>query len=242
MQRQKTILAAALMAPALVIAPLASAQTQTPPAETTAPSATPSTPATPGATTTPAAPDATATTTTTPAAPSATVTTTPAPATSSTAAAPATPAAPGAAQGVTMTQAIETAVQAVSGSGVIDAELEDKRSGPVYEIEVVAEDSIMEVQVDGNTGEVLNTKKERLKGLWMDWFRADRIEATRGALGTLSAAIETAESTHSGQVVEVSLDEEKDQLYWDLELKTAAGEMEVMVDTATGSIIASDRD
>ncbi len=72
MQRQKTILAAALMAPTLVIAPLAYAQTQTTPAESTAPSAAPVTPVTPDATATPAAP----TTTMTPVAPSATTTTT----------------------------------------------------------------------------------------------------------------------------------------------------------------------
>lgn len=61
---------------------------------------------------------------------------------------------------VTIDQAIKTASEKVSGK-VIEAELEKKHDKLVWEVEVVtAENKVMEVHIDAETGAVIDVEEE----------------------------------------------------------------------------------
>jgi uncharacterized membrane protein YkoI len=64
---------------------------------------------------------------------------------------------------VTIDQAVKTASEKVSGK-VIEAELEHKHNKVVWEVEVVtAEDKVMEVHIDADTGTVIDVEEEKAK-------------------------------------------------------------------------------
>jgi len=64
---------------------------------------------------------------------------------------------------VTIDQAVKTASEKVSGK-VIEAELEKKHSKLVWEVEVVtAENKVMEVHIDADTGAVIDVEEEKAK-------------------------------------------------------------------------------
>ncbi len=61
---------------------------------------------------------------------------------------------------VTVEQAIKTASEKVAGK-VIEAELERKHDKAVWEVEIVgADDKVMEVHVDADTGAVIDTEEK----------------------------------------------------------------------------------
>lgn len=64
---------------------------------------------------------------------------------------------------VTIDQAVKTASEKVSGK-IIEAELEKKHNKLVWEVEVVtAENKVMEVHIDAETGAVIDVEEEQSK-------------------------------------------------------------------------------
>ncbi len=64
---------------------------------------------------------------------------------------------------VTIDQAVKTASDKVSGK-IIEAELEKKHNKLVWEVEVVtAENKVMEVHIDADTGAVIYVEEEKAK-------------------------------------------------------------------------------
>jgi predicted small secreted protein len=64
---------------------------------------------------------------------------------------------------VTIDEAIKTASEKIAGK-IIEAELEKKHNKLVWEIEVVtAENKVMEVHIDAETGAVIDVEEEKTK-------------------------------------------------------------------------------
>lgn len=64
---------------------------------------------------------------------------------------------------VTVDQAIKTATEKVPGK-VIEAELEQKHKKLVWEVEIVtAENKVMEVHIDADSGAVIDVEEEKAK-------------------------------------------------------------------------------
>lgn len=64
---------------------------------------------------------------------------------------------------VTIDQAIKTATEKIAGK-VIEAELEKEHKKLVWEVEVVtAENRVMEVHIDADTGDVIDVEEEHAK-------------------------------------------------------------------------------
>lgn len=64
---------------------------------------------------------------------------------------------------VTIDQAVKTALDKVSGK-VIEAELEKKHHKLIWEVEVVtAENKVMEVHIDADSGTVIEVEEEKAK-------------------------------------------------------------------------------
>lgn len=72
-------------------------------------------------------------------------------------------AAMAAAAKVTIDQAIKTASEKVPGK-IVEAELEKKHNKLVWEVEVItAENKVMEVHIDADTGAVIDVEEENAK-------------------------------------------------------------------------------
>ena len=64
---------------------------------------------------------------------------------------------------VTIDEAIKTASEKIAGK-IIEAELERKHDRPVWEVEVLtAENKVMEVHIDAETGAVIDVEEEKAK-------------------------------------------------------------------------------
>jgi len=62
---------------------------------------------------------------------------------------------------VTIDQAIKTASEKVAGK-VVEAELKKKHDTLIWEVDVVtAENKVMEVYIDGGTGEIIDVEEEK---------------------------------------------------------------------------------
>lgn len=61
---------------------------------------------------------------------------------------------------VTLTDAVGTAEKHVQGRAA-RAELESGKTGPVYEIEIVANDKVFDVRIDAADGKVLSSQEDR---------------------------------------------------------------------------------
>ena len=142
---------------------------------------------------------------------------------------------------VGLASAIEAAKGRLDG-GVLEAELETQGGNLVYEIDLVADGSVHQAVINAETGEVLSLEEQTLTGTWREWFDADRLQAAQGASGTLAAALAEAEQQAGGQVTEASLEEEDDRLFYEVEVETAQGDREALIDTETGEVTLGELD
>lgn len=151
------------------------------------------------------------------------------------------PAAAGSGTVVGLASAIEAAKGRLDG-GVLEAELETRDGNLVYEIDLVADGSVHQAIVNAQTGEVVSLEEQTLTGTWAKWFDADRLQAAQGASGTLADALASAEQQVGGQVTEASLEEENGRLFYEVEVETAQGDQEALIDTGTGEVTLGERD
>ena len=59
-----------------------------------------------------------------------------------------------------MSQAIEIATKRVAGGKAFEAEPEMEKGKLIFEVELIAGDKVMEVEIDAMTGEVLEVEEE----------------------------------------------------------------------------------
>lgn len=149
-----------------------------------------------------------------------------------------TPAASG---GVGLASAIEAAKGQLDG-GVLEAELETQDGSLVYEIDLVSDGAVHQAIVDAESGEVLSLEEQTLSGTWRGWFDDDRLEAAQAASGALLDALATAEQRIGDQATEVSLEEEGDRLFYEVEIATAQGDREALIDTRSGEVTLGELD
>ncbi|GAB5375319.1 MAG: hypothetical protein AcusKO_17810 [Acuticoccus sp.] len=112
---------------------------------------------------------------------------------------PAAVAQDGAAPGrITVAQAI-AAARAHGEGGILEADLERRRSGHVWEIDIAGNDTVTEVIVDAATGEVLSSRQKRIEGAWRGWFDNERLAVARSADAELGTWLDAAESELGGR-------------------------------------------
>lgn len=142
---------------------------------------------------------------------------------------------------VGLTSAIEAA-QAQFDGGVLEAELETHDGSLVYEIDLVSDGAVHQAIVDAKSGEVLSLEEQTLSGTWRGWFDDDRLQAAQAAGGTLLDALAAAEQRIGGQATEASLEEEDDRLFYEVEIETAQGDREVLIDPRSGEVTLGELD
>lgn len=124
--------------------------------------------------------------------------------------------------------AAETAV----GGRAYEAELDNDRSGLVYEINLVKDGRAIEAEIDAVTGKLV--RESRPLSISTP-FAARDLRAVQTAPRTLSQTIAAVEASTKGRVTEVGLDRRAGRHVYEIEL-AGAQDREVMVDLVSGAI------
>jgi len=129
------------------------------------------------------------------------------------------------------------------GGLVNDIELEQKKSGSVFEVEVQTDEAEYELNIDAKTGEVLRVKEEAhsdedsLKDR-----KSLQAMVADGKLITEQAAIDIAMKQAAGTLTEVKLEDEDGNLYYKIEIQDDKFEHEFEIDAVTGSVWKYEKD
>ncbi|SEN67825.1 Uncharacterized membrane protein YkoI [Amphibacillus marinus] len=139
---------------------------------------------------------------------------------------------------ITKSEAEQLATQQFPGQ-VIAIEFDDGR----YEVEIANEDIHYELDLDAVTGEILKLE-EKQAGLpnnsnqQEDNQVVDDNTLASGELITIERAMEIAlEQVTDGVIIELSLDSDDGQRYYEIELETSDQEIELDIDAYTGEVL-----
>ena len=133
-----------------------------------------------------------------------------------------------------LARAVAAAEQALSGRAV-EAELDAANDRLIYEVELVRNATLHVVAIDARTGRLVSTGARRWETLWRSWFDPGFLQPSGRPLASILAAIE-AET--GGRLREIRLDTDGGQPIYEVEIATAAGVAEILVDPVTGRRLA----
>lgn len=128
---------------------------------------------------------------------------------------------------ITAEQAGEHAAEAVPGK-VIGIDLELEKGNLVYEVDVVTSTNTTEVVIDAGNGRVLAKKAER---------DGDDAAFDREAKITAIQAARKATEAVPGKVIEVEADDDDGMVRYEVDVVTAQGTIEVIVDARSGAVV-----
>lgn len=135
-------------------------------------------------------------------------------------------------------RAVQVAEITVKGR-VLEAELDYEKGRLVYEVKAAAKNGVHEVVVDAMTGEIVAERPKRVDSAWRWLAASDQLNAVRAAPTPLSQLLTRIESER-GRVSEVSLERERGQTFYEVEL--ADGGRSVLIDPRTGAMRPGDFD
>ncbi|RDW15071.1 PepSY domain-containing protein [Oceanobacillus chungangensis] len=146
---------------------------------------------------------------------------------------------------------------------ITELELDEKSNKPIYEVEIKNDNREYELEIDGNTGEVLaldekETKNDNIK---TDEDRQTKSESkatdddkdsvtqktveqksTNKAVIGDKKARSIAANQFSGTIVELDLDEDDGRLIYEIEMENGDSDAEIEIDAYTGKILVVDID
>lgn len=142
---------------------------------------------------------------------------------------------PGAAE-VDLRAAVRAALEHTSGH-VLEAEREREDGKHIYEIDIVQDGKITEVNVDVATGKVVGAETDdvenRVKALLLS---RKKLDALKAAKVSLSDAVAKAEEEMKAKAVEAEFKHEDGKYVYEIELKADGGRIEALVDADTGAV------
>ncbi|MGM7721446.1 PepSY domain-containing protein [Metabacillus sp. Hm71] len=128
-------------------------------------------------------------------------------------------------------KAKEAALAKVKGT-VESVELEKDFSKTYYEVDIDQDQKDFDIDVDAYTAEILKVDENR-----DDDDDDDELQAAAATdIISEKEAIEIAKKHVTGEVVEISLDEDDGRYEYDLELKTKDGKAELTIDAVTEKV------
>lgn len=141
---------------------------------------------------------------------------------------------------ISAAQAKEIALKQVKGK-IVDFDYDDDDRTPHYEIDVVKGNEKVEITVDALTGKSKITERETIKTNNQVTTQKNTKSTSQGLISE-QKAIQIAQAKAPGTVVKVELDEDDDQLHYDIEIRNGKTEYEFEIDAKTGAIIDFDKD
>ena len=129
------------------------------------------------------------------------------------------------------------------GGLVSDIELEQKKSGAVFEVEVQTDKAEYELNIDAKTGEVLRVKEEAHSDEYsLKDTKSLQAMVADGKLITEQAAIDIATKQAAGTLTKVKLKEKDGNTYYKIEIQDDKFEHEFKIDAVTGSVLEYEKD
>ncbi|GGT89965.1 PepSY domain-containing protein [Actinomadura citrea] len=139
---------------------------------------------------------------------------------------------------VSLTQAADTALRAVPGK-VQEIELDGEHGTTVWEVDVLTGDgAARKVVIDSGSGKVVADRPEK-----QDEDDRGEAAALRNAKATVAGAAAAALKAVPGHATSVGFDRDGGRAVWEVDVTGAGGtEHEVVVDAATGRVVAEEAD
>jgi uncharacterized membrane protein YkoI len=128
-------------------------------------------------------------------------------------------------------------VEAQLGGTVLEAKMEREHGRFVYEIELVKNGAIVEVELDPDNGEILSSHRKDIED---DEQRS--LAALRGAQVNLIEAIKIALQHTEGKAKSAEVEEEHGSVIFEVEVVRAGKEYKSGIDLAHGKVLWTDVD
>jgi len=140
---------------------------------------------------------------------------------------------------IVLTKAIEITLQEFPDGKLLEAELEMEKGKPIYEIELLIGNKVMEVEVCAISGEIVETETEKKSN--------DKKAKIRKALDqaqiTMTQAIEIAlKKVAGGKAFEAELEMDDGQVTYEVEIVVSGKVWEVEIDAATSEVLSQGED
>lgn len=135
-------------------------------------------------------------------------------------------------------EAIQIALTKAQGQ-VESVELEQDLGKRYFEVEIENGEKEFEIGIDAITGDILFVKEDQNDD--DDQHNLGAQSAGKDLL-SIQKASEIAEKETGGKVVEISLDDDNNQLIYEVELQTSKGEAELDIDAVTGKVLNFEED
>lgn len=130
-------------------------------------------------------------------------------------------------------RAVQVAEATVKGRA-LEAELDYEKGRLVYEVKTAGKGGVQEVVIDAMSGEIVAQHPKRIDSAWRWLAESDQLNAVKAAPTPLSQLLVKVEADRGARVSEVSLERERGQTFYQVEL--ADGGRDVLIDPRTGAM------
>ncbi len=139
---------------------------------------------------------------------------------------------------VTASQAKEIALKEVNGD-VISLEFDGDDLQPHYEIDVMKDHEKVELQIDAASGAVQVTERETIKTIKQNIAQAvsSVVPVAKTAALSQQQAIDIALAKAAGTVTDVELDDDDNELVYEIEIRNGNMEYDFKIDANSGAVI-----
>ncbi len=136
---------------------------------------------------------------------------------------------------ISLEQAIDIAQQQTSGD-VISAGFDDNdaSTGGKYEITLISDNTEYEIDIDADSGDVLNSKQETLDG-----DDTTDYSALQQATVNMNEAMQTAAQSVNGTAIEAEFDIDNGQAAYEIDVAADNQRHKVVIDSSTGDVIST---
>lgn len=138
---------------------------------------------------------------------------------------------------------IRSMVQEQYDGTITEFELDKDRNKAVYEVEVQNNNTEYDLKLDGDTGEVLHESKKEIKQdrAKEDYDDDDALEMMNKKPSiSVEEAKKIANKQFDGDAISVELDEDDNQLVYEVELRNGKQEADIKINAETGDILEQD--
>ena len=136
---------------------------------------------------------------------------------------------------------VKEIIQIEYPGAITEFDLEKENGRIVYDMKIKGENAKYELEVDADTGEVLEVSEENYKHK-TNKEEIVKSEHTPENILSVKEAEEIAQKEFTGTITEIELDEDDGRYVYEVELREGAQEAEIELDAVTGDILELDID
>lgn len=148
----------------------------------------------------------------------------------------AAPETPTATVEVDLRGAVQAALAHTSGY-VLEAEREREGGKLIYEVDIVHDSKITEVEIDAANGKIIEAETDDVENRIKAFLASGRkLDALKAAKVSLADAVAKAEEETKAKALEAEFEHEDGQYVYEIELKADGERMEALVNADTGAV------